>query len=184
MSRCLIVRRIAAALLAVAVAAPALADLKPGAPAPSFQVPASLAGKDYAFSLDEALKQGPVVVYFYPKAFTKGCTVEAHQFAAAMEQFKALDASVIGLSHDDLGTLHKFSESECGGKFPVGSDADRKVMKAYDAQMPVVGMASRTSYVITPDHKIYYAYSAMSPGEHVTNTLNAIKQWKAQQAAP
>ncbi len=178
------IRLVVAALFAVGITAPALAELKPGAAAPDFAVPASLAGKDYAFSLDEALKQGPVVVYFYPKAFTKGCTVEAHQFAAAMEQFKALNASVIGLSHDDLDTLHKFSETECGGKFPVGSDADRKVMKAYDAQMPVVGMASRTSYVITPDHKIYYTYSAMSPAEHVSNTLGAIKQWKAQQAQP
>lgn len=166
------------ALLALAM--PAWAALEVGASAPDFSAPASLAGKDYAFSLSQALKQGPVVVYFYPKAFTKGCTVEAHLFAEAMEQYKALGATVIGVSNDEIETLHKFSLSECGGKFPVAADGDGKIMKAYDAKLPLVNYASRVSYVIAPDGKIIYVYSAMDPSQHVANTLNAIKLWKAQ----
>ncbi len=171
-----------AVLLSLVWVLPAWAALAVGASAPDFSAPASLAGKDYAFSLADALKQGPVVVYFYPKAFTQGCTVEAHQFAAAMDQYKALGASVIGVSADDIGTLHKFSLSECGGKFPVAADADRKIMKAYDAKLPMVGYAGRVSYVVTPDGKVLYAYSAMDPSQHVGNTLEAIRQWKAHKA--
>ncbi|WP_154662483.1 peroxiredoxin [Solimonas flava] len=170
-------------VMALVLALPAWAALQVGASAPDFSAPASLAGKDYAFSLAEALKQGPVVVYFYPKAFTKGCTVEAHLFAEAMDQYKALGATVIGVSNDEIDTLHKFSLTECGGKFPVAADSDGKIMKAYDAKLPLVNYASRISYVVTPDGKILYAYSAMDPSQHVGNTLNAIKQWKAQNAA-
>lgn len=168
---------------ALVLALPAWAALQVGAGAPDFSAPASLAGKDYAFSLAEALKQGPVVVYFYPKAFTKGCTVEAHLFAEAMDQYQALGATVIGVSNDEIETLHKFSLTECGGKFPVAADTDGKIMKAYDAKLPLVNYASRISYVVTPDGKILYVYSAMDPSQHVSNTLNAIRQWKAQSAA-
>ncbi|MGH8444058.1 MAG: peroxiredoxin [Solimonas sp.] len=174
------IKWVAAALLSIACAVPAWAALQVGASAPDFSAPASLAGKDYSFSLAESLKQGPVVVYFYPKAFTKGCTVEAHLFAEAMEQYKALGATVIGVSNDEIDTLHKFSLSECGGKFPVAADTDKKIMTAYDAKLPLVNYASRISYVITPDGKIIYAYSAMDPSKHVDNTLNAIRLWKAQ----
>ncbi|NKF23195.1 peroxiredoxin [Solimonas marina] len=172
-----------AAVLALAVAIPAWAALKVGATAPDFSAPAALAGKDYAFSLAAALKQGPVVVYFYPKAFTKGCTIEAHQFAKAMDEYKALGASVIGVSADNIDTLHKFSESECGGKFPVASDPDQKIMNSYDAKLPLVNYASRISYVIAPNGKIIYEYSAMDPSNHVSNTLEAIKKWKQEQGA-
>ncbi|WP_028081294.1 peroxiredoxin [Solimonas soli] len=172
-----------AALLGLGVVMPASAALEAGASAPDFSAPASLAGKDYAFSLADALRRGPVVVYFYPKAFTKGCTVEAHLFAEAMDQYKALGATVIGVSGDAIDTLHKFSLTECGGKFPVAADADAKIMTAYDAKLPLVNYASRISYVITPDAKILYAYSAMDPSQHVANTLNAIRQWKAQKPA-
>jgi peroxiredoxin Q/BCP len=164
--------------LTTAVAMPVLASLKPGADAPVFTADASLAGKPFKFSLAEALKKGPVVLYFYPAAFTSGCNVEAHKFAEATEQFKALGAQVIGVSKDDLDTLHKFSVSECGGKFAVAADPGLKVAKSYDATLFVMpGHADRTSYVITPDGKILYAYSALNPNDHVANTLQALKTW-------
>lgn len=182
---------LAAALLSLGMTVPAWAALDVGATAPDFSAPASLAGKDYAFSLADALKHGPVVVYFYPKAFTKGCTIEAHEFAKAMDQYKALGATVIGVSSDEIDTLHKFSLTECGGKFPVAADPDQKIIKAYDAKMPLLNYATRVSYVITPDDKVLYEYSALDPSQHVANTLNAIKQWNdknakaaASQAAP
>jgi peroxiredoxin len=100
-----------------------------------------------------------------------------------MDQYKALGASVIGVSADDIGVLHKFSLSECGGKFPVAADPDQKVIEAYDAKMPMLNYASRVSYVITPDGRILYVYSALDPSQHVANTLAAIKQWKAAQTA-
>ncbi|NGY03552.1 peroxiredoxin [Solimonas terrae] len=178
------IRVLAVALLGLAAAAPAWAALAVGSEAPDFSAPSALGGEDYAFSLADALKQGPVVVYFYPKAFTKGCTIEAHQFAQAMDQYKALGASVIGVSSDDIGTLHRFSLSECGSKFPVAADPDQKIINEYDAKMPLLNYATRISYVIAPDHKIIYAYSALDPSEHVANTLNAIKQWKQAQSAP
>ncbi|HEY9180192.1 MAG TPA: peroxiredoxin, partial [Candidatus Baltobacteraceae bacterium] len=126
-------RLLAAAVLALAATAPALAGLAVGATAPPFTAPASLGGKVFTFNLADALKNGPVVLYFYPAAFTKGCTIEAHTFADAMDQFKALHATVIGVSHDTIDTLNKFSVSECRSKFPVAADTDQAVMKEYDA---------------------------------------------------
>src|SRR6202451_4238520 len=111
----------------------AWATLQPGASAPDFTTQATLAGKEFKFSLADALKQGPVVLYFYPAAFTPGCTVEAHDFAEATEKFHALGATVIGVSHDPIEKLDKFSVSECRNKFAVASDADVSIMKAYDA---------------------------------------------------
>src|ERR1044071_7211311 len=111
----------------------ALAALPNGTKAPDFTTQATLAGKPFTFSLAEALKQGPVVLYFYPAAFTTGCTIGAHDFAEATESYRALGASVIGVSRDDIETLQKFSVSECRSKFPVASDRDQKIMKAYDA---------------------------------------------------
>src|SRR6202163_2093236 len=119
------------------LAAPLYAALKPGAQAPDFTTQATLAGKPFTFSLADALKQGPVVLYFYPAAFTPGCTVEAHEFAEATEQFKALGATVIGVSHDDIDTLNKFSVSECRSKFAVAADKDQSVMKSYDAVLAI-----------------------------------------------
>lgn len=172
-------RLMALALMSGLVATPALATLKEGDAAPAFKTQASLAGKEFTFDLAEALKTGPVVVYFYPAAFTKGCTAEAHAFAEATDTFKAMGSTVIGLSKDDMETLHKFSVSECGGKFAVGTDADKKIMTAYDSVLlKFLPMSDRTSYVISPDYKIIYAYSAFSPDEHVTNTLAAVKKWR------
>jgi len=170
--------------LAMLAAGPAAAALAPGSLAPDFTAQASLGGKVFTFRLAEALKKGPVVLYFYPAAFTPGCTVEAHDFAAAMDQFEALGATVIGVSHDDVATLNKFSVSECRSKFAVAADTDQKIMKAYDAVLPIKpSYANRTSYVIAPDGKILYTYTNLKPDQHVANTLAALKQWRAQQPA-
>jgi len=168
-------------LLGLLSGASAWAELKVGANAPSFTAPAALAGQTYNFVLAEALKKGPVVVYFYPKAFTTGCTIEAQLFAEATDKFAALKATVIGVSADDMDTLKKFSEGPCGGKFAVAADLDRSIIKAYDAGMMVLpNMASRISYVVTPDSKILFVHSGMNPDQHVTNTLAALQAWQAK----
>jgi len=162
----------------------ALAALPNGTPAPDFTAQASLAGKPFTFSLAEALKQGPVVLYFYPAAFTSGCTVEAHNFAEATEKFKELGATVIGVSHDDIETLNKFSVSECRNKFAVAADADKKIMKAYDAQLFLKpDWAKRTSYVIAPTGEILYSYNSLNPDKHVANTMAAVKKWAEEHKA-
>ncbi len=167
------------ACLLMAVATPAFAALKVGAPAPDFTIPASLGGKEFTFRMAEALKKGPVVVYFYPAAFTKGCTIEARDFAQAMPQYQAQGASVIGISSDNIATLNKFSVSECQGKFPVGADTDRKVMKSYDASLGfLTNMASRTSYVVSQDGRIAFVHSDMDPEGHVGKTLKAVSDLK------
>lgn len=169
------------ALLMAALASPAAAALKPGDKAPAFKARASLGGKQFTFSLADALKKGPVVLYFYPQAFTSGCTIEAHEFAEAMGNFTALGATVIGVSNDDIATLDKFSKSECRSKFPVAADTDQQIMKAYDAvMMGFMPYANRTSYVITPDGHIDYEYTALDPTNHVKNTLAAVKSWKSK----
>jgi thioredoxin-dependent peroxiredoxin len=156
----------------------ASATLKPGDDAPTFTTQASLGGKTYTYSLADELKKGPVVVYFYPAAFTKGCTIEAHEFADAVDEYKKYGATVIGVSHDNIDTLTKFSVSECRSKFPVAADADSKVISAYDAGLPMhASMANRVSYVIAPDGKIIYEYTSLSPEKHVENTLKAVKDW-------
>ena len=163
------------ALFLTAATTPALAALKIGDMAPDFTVPATLGGKEFNFHLAEALKKGPVVVYFYPAAFSKGCTIEAHDFAEAMPRYAALGASVIGVSHDDIATLDKFSVSECQSKFPVAADRDRHVMKSYDATMGFfTPYADRTSYVVAQNGKIAFAYSAFDPDNHVAGTLKAV----------
>ena len=163
------------------LAAPLYAALQVGAQAPDFTTQATLAGKPFKFALADALKNGPVVLYFYPAAFTPGCTVEAHEFAEATDKFKGLGATVIGVSHDSIDTLNKFSVSECRNKFPVASDADHKISKAYDAVLLMTSYSSRTSYVIAPDGKIIYAYSALNPDKHVENTMAAVEKWRADQ---
>jgi peroxiredoxin len=170
------------ALLAL-LALPAYAALPVGSKAPMFTAQATLGGKEFTFNLADALKSGPVVVYFYPEAFTKGCTIEAHDFAAAMDKYKALGATVIGVSHDDIDKLNKFSVSECQSKFAVAVDSSQVVMKQYDAILPQhAKYANRTSYVIAPDGTIVYAYTDMNPDQHVANTLAAIQDWKSKQA--
>src|SRR6476646_3286501 len=126
-------RILSAALLLGTIVMPAFAALKPGDKAPDFTAQATLGGKEFTFALSDALKKGPVVLYFYPAAFTKGCTIEAHEFADAMPRFQELGVTVIGVSHDNIATLDKFSTTECKSKFPVAADADQRIMTSYDA---------------------------------------------------
>jgi peroxiredoxin len=173
---------ILAAFAASLLTAPASAALKVGAAAPDFTAPATLGGKEFTFALSDALKKGPVVLYFYPAAFTHGCTIEAHEFADAMPQFAALGATVIGVSHDNIGTLDRFSTTECRSKFPVAADADESIMKSYDAVLSAhPEYANRTSYVIAPDGHILAQYTDLDPTRHVDLMMDAIKTWKAGQ---
>ena len=156
----------------------ATAALKTGEAAPDFTVQAAQGGKEFTFSLADALKKGPVVLYFYPKSFTSTCTVEAHEFAENMENFKAAGASVIGLSADPIDVQREFSSKECRDKFPVGANPSLSVIKAYDATyMPGMAFASRISYVISPEGKIVYAHEGSSAEEHIENTLAAVRKW-------
>lgn len=160
---------------------PALAALKAGDKAPDFHAQASLGGQVSPFSLAESLRKGPVVLYFYPAAFTPGCTTEAHLFAEAVDTFRALGATIVGVSHDGIDKLNRFSVSECRGKFAVLSDPDQTIMKAYDAVMAArPQFADRTSYVIAPDGRILYTFTDLKPDQHVANTLAAVRRWKGQ----
>ena len=167
-----------ALILGSLAATPALAALADGTQAPDFTAQASMGGKEFTFSLADALKKGPVVLYFYPEAFTKGCTIEAHEFADAMDKYQALGATVIGVSHDKIEKLDQFSVSECRSKFPVAADPDEVVIKQYDA---VLGAhpeyANRTSYVIAPDGKILMSYTDLNPDKHVEMTMAAVQKW-------
>ncbi len=168
------------ALAGAFTAGAAFAALPNGTKAPDFTTEATLAGKPFKFSLADALKKGPVVLYFYPAAFTPGCTVEAHEFAEATAKFRALGATVIGVSHDPLEKLERFSVSECRSKFAVAADPDQHIMKAYDAVLPShPQFANRTSYVIAPDGTILYSYTDLNPTKHVENTLAAVEKYQA-----
>ncbi len=170
---------VAAGLLASTAAR---AELKVGDHAPDFTAEAAVGGKEFTFSLADALNKGPVVLYFYPKSFTPGCTAEAHDFAEAADTFASAGASLIGVSADNIGTQKEFSAKECRNKFPVAADPDMKVIRAYDAVMVslpgMTGVADRTSYVISPDGKVLYAYTALSPDKHVENTLAVVREWR------
>ena len=170
------------AMITAIVAAPSLAALKSGDAAPDFKAPASLGGNVFTFSLAEALTKGPVVLYFYPAAFTTGCTIEAHEFADAVDAYRSLGATVIGVSHDDIDTLNRFSVSECRSKFAVAADKDQSIMKSYDAVLAIKPeYADRVSYVIAPDGHVVYAYTSLNPEKHVEYTLDALRKWSARQ---
>jgi peroxiredoxin len=179
---------IAGCALAVTLAAPAWADLQPGAKAPDFTAQAFLAGKPFTFHLADALKKGPVVVYFFPAAHTQGCNIEAHLFSQAIDKFKAEKASVIGVTAGKVDELAAFSkETEyCGGKFPVAADPGAKIAKEYDTRLEIPhvtlpgDLSGRTSYVIAPDGVILHTYSKLDPSEHVNETLTAVKAWRAK----
>jgi peroxiredoxin len=173
-------RILAGILLCGAIlAVPAYATLSVGTAAPDFTAQASLGGKEFTFSLADALKKGPVVLYFYPAAFTTGCTIEAHEFAEATDQFAAMGATVIGVSHDAIDKLDKFSVSECRSKFAVAADPDGTVIKSYDAVLPShPEYSNRTSYVIAPDGKILVEYTDLNPDMHVQIALAAVKKWR------
>lgn len=172
-----------AAVLMLAVAAPALAELKPGATAPAFTAQGAVAGEAFTVDLKAALKKGPVVLYFFPAAFTPGCNAEAHAFAEAIDQFKAQGATVIGMTAGNTDQIAKFSSAYCAGKFPVAA-ASTTVAAGYDVALKrpdgsASGYTSRTSYVITPDDKIYFVYSDPNAAEHVAKTLDAVKRYRA-----
>lgn len=178
------------------VALPVLAALKVGDKAPDFAAQASLAGKEFNFSLADALKKGPVVVYFYPSAYTKGCDLEAHTFAEQKDKFDAAGATIIGVSGDSLARLDQFSADPnyCAGKFPVASDSDRKIATSYEltastgqpGMKDVRGVAidhdfiERTTYVIGKNHKIIAVLSSkddhLKPDEHVDKSLAIVQQ--------
>jgi len=168
----------AAAFVALgSIATTASAELPKGEKAPAFSTKAALAGKEFGFALNAALAKGPVVLYFYPKAFTQGCTLEANAFAEAMPQFKAAGASVIGMSNDDIATLKRFSREECRDAFPVGV-ASTQIIAAYDVAMGASGLANRTSYVIGRDRKIVMVHSNADYRGHVEKTLAAVRALK------
>jgi thioredoxin-dependent peroxiredoxin len=165
-----------ALLLPLLGSLPAAAALKTGDRAPDFSLPAALGGRTFTFNLAEALKKGPVVLYFYPKSFTAGCTLEAHLFAEATPRFQALAATVIGVSRDDIQTQQQFSKSECRDQFAVAADAKSAVIRAYDVEGAIIpGMASRVSYVIGPDGKVAAVYSSADPQGHVSATMKAVQ---------
>ena len=164
---------------ALALPAAAWAALKPGDLAPQFKTPAAVAGKAFDFDLAEALKKGPVVLYFFPKAFTHGCTIEANAFAEATPRFAALGATVIGMSHDGIDTLKKFSVEECRDQFAVASDPEARTIQAYNAGSLLPGVAARISYVIGTDGRIAHTHEGSNPLQHVEATLKAVQQLAA-----
>ncbi len=164
------------ALAASGLAAPAHAALDIGDPVPRFTATAALGGKVFRYSLAEALAKGPVVVYFFPAADSNDCSIEAHAFAEAVDQFAGLGASVIGVSADDIDTLAKFSVKSCQSRFPVASDESKTVINGFDALMQTrPDFANRLSYVIAPNGTVAYYYQNLNPDKHVERMLNAVK---------
>jgi thioredoxin-dependent peroxiredoxin len=165
----------------VALAAlPASAALPTGVAAPDFVTTGAIGGKAFRLHLAEQLKHGPVVLYFYPKAFTKGCTLEAHAFSEAVPEFKKAGARVIGMSADDLPTLKRFSVEACRNAFPVAT-ATPGVIKAYDVKLKLMpGHTDRTSYVIDRGGKVVFVHSDLDWSEHVSKTLAAVKAIKTR----
>lgn len=177
------IRRLALALILAASAIPADAALPVGAKAPDVKTMGALGGKTFRLHLAEQLRSGPVVLYFYPKAFTGGCTQEAHAFAEAHDQFAAAGATVIGMSADDLPTLQRFSTEACRSKFAVGV-ATPAIIRAYDVALRLpaapaartpASVTSRTSYVIARDGRIRLVHSDMDYRDHVRLTLEAVQ---------
>lgn len=181
-----------AGLSASAFALPAAAALQEGQTAPDFKAQASLAGKAYAYSLQEALRKGPVVVYFYPSAFTGGCNLQAHTFAENIEKFAAAGASVVGVSLDSIERLNDFSADPqyCAGKLAVASDADGKIARSFDLSVTDApagrkdtrgrdidhGRTERTTFIVTPDGKIAATVGGIAPDVNVQKALEAVQK--------
>jgi peroxiredoxin Q/BCP len=162
---------------------PAQAALKTGDRAPDFTAPAAIGGKDFSFSLAEALKKGPVVLYFYPKSFTRGCTIEAHEFAENFDNFAAAGASLVGVSGDPIEVQREFSTKECRDRFPVAADPSFNVINAYDAKRlkPSANgdtVADRISYIILPNGNIGFSLIDSNPSRHVEATLEFVRKWR------
>ena len=172
-------RKLLFALAAVSLAAtPAVGALKVGDKAPDFTTTGAVGGKEFKLHLAQQLKKGPVVLYFFPKAFTSGCTAEAHAFSENIGEFKKVGAQVIGMSADDLKTLHDFSTKECRSAFPVAT-ATPETQKAYDVAWAAhPGITTRTSYVIAKNGKIAMVHDDLDFSEHVARTLAAVRTLK------
>ena len=171
-------RKLIVALAIASLAAPAAAALKVGDKAPDFTTTGAVGGKEFKLHLADQLKHGPVVLYFFPKAFTSGCTAEAHAFSENIGEFKKAGAQVIGMSGDDLKTLHDFSTKECRSAFPVAT-ATPDTQRAYDvAWAKYPGMTTRTSYVIDKSGKIVMVHDDLDFSQHVAKTLAAVKSLK------
>ena len=184
-------RFVLSCVLAGVLAAPAWAALKTGDLAPDFEAQASFAGKTMPYSLKEALKRGPVVVYFYPAAYTNACNVQARAFAQLSEKFAAARASIIGVSLDSIARLNEFSRDPeyCNGKVPVASDADGRIARSYDLAVKQAragmkdtrggdidhDMAERTTFIVTPDGKIAATVGGLSPAANVEKALEAVQ---------
>src|SRR5436305_14622491 len=163
---------------AALVAAPAFAALKVGEKAPDFTTTGAVGGKEFKLHLAEQLKKGPMVLYFFPKAFTSGCTAEAHAFSASIADFKKAGAQVVGMSADDLKTLHDFSTKECRSAFPVAT-ASPQIQKAYDVAWAAhPGVTTRTSYVIGKNGKVAMVHDDLDFSQHVSKSLAAVKALK------
>lgn len=187
-------RILLAGFLSCAILSPALAALKAGDTAPDFDAQASLAGKASDYSLKSALQKGPVVVYFYPSAFTGGCNVQAHAFAVNYDKFAAAGATIIGVSLDSIARLNDFSKDPeyCNSKFPVASDAGGNIAKSYDLKVTEgrAGLkdtrgvdidhafAERTTFVVSPDGHIAATIGGKSPKDNVDSTLEAVQALK------
>lgn len=171
----------ALALALAALPAATFPALPSGAAAPDFRTSGALGGRPFRLHLREQLRHGPVVLYFYPQAFTGGCTLEAHAFSEAARDFRRAGARVIGMSADDYDTLRRFSVEACRSAFPVAT-ASPATVRAYDVALnDGTPRTNRTSYVIAPDGRIIYAYTDLDWRNHVTNTLAAVRDWRARQ---
>jgi thioredoxin-dependent peroxiredoxin len=172
-------RKLVFAIAAVSfLAAPASAALKAGSKAPDFATTGAVGGKEFKLHLADQLKKGPVVLYFFPKAFTSGCTAEAHAFSESIGDFRKAGAQVIGMSADDLKTLHDFSAKECRSAFPVAT-ATPAIQKAYDVAWAAhPGITTRTSYVIDRSGKVVMVHDDLDFSQHVAKTLAAVKSLK------
>ncbi|MEP6784182.1 MAG: peroxiredoxin [Sphingomonadales bacterium] len=166
-----------ATVAAVAIARPVLAALPVGAAAPDFATQGAMAGKTFPFSLAQALKKGPVVLYFFPKAFTTGCTIETKAFADASDDFRKAGAQIVGVAADPIEDLQRFSTEACRSKFPVAV-ASAKMIADYDVALPLMPRSNRTSFVIARNGKIAYMHSEMKPDGHITGTLAAVRALK------
>jgi len=189
-------------LLSTVIALPAVAALKEGDAAPDFSTQASLAGKAFQYSLKDALKKGPVVVYFYPSAYTAGCNVQAHTFAVNMDKFNAAGATVIGVSLDNIARLNEFSADPeyCAGKLAVASDADGKIAKSFDLLVRDAragmkdsrgaeidhGFAERTTFIVSSDGKVAATVetkNGVTPATNVEKALEAVQQLATKKKA-
>jgi len=169
-------RKLLFAIVAAAtLSSPSFAALKVGAKAPDFTTTGAVGGKEFKLHLAQQVKKGPVVLYFFPKAFTSGCTAEAHAFSESISDFKKAGAQVVGMSADDLQTLHDFSTKECRSAFPVAT-ATPAIQKAYDVAWAAhPGITTRTSYVIGRNGKIVLVHDDLDFSQHVAKTLAAVK---------